>query len=68
MCLTIFGNDRPIHIRANNTTRRWTRIICILYSLGRGRRRDINYALKPIFLRAFPFLVIEADVFGCFFF
>jgi len=71
MYLTIFGDVRPIvpYTFAKIIQRYRTRIIGILYySLGRGRRRDINYTLKPIFSRAFPFLVIEVDVFGRFFF
>lgn len=57
MYLTIFGGVHPINIRANNATRRAVgqALYIIIYSLGRGRRRDINYTLKPIFLRAFPF-------------
>jgi len=55
----------PPNTFANNTATSLRGRNIILYcSLGRGRRRDINYSLKPIFLRVFPFLVMEPDVFG----
>lgn len=70
MYLTIFGGVHLIHTFGQNIIQRVelqdTHYILLYYSLGRGRRRDINYTLKPIFLRAFPFLVIEDDVFGHF--
>lgn len=62
--LTIFVGIYPPNTFANNTALLRGHNIILYSSLGFGRLWDINYTLKPIFLRVFPFLVMEPDVFG----